>query len=1477
MEQLKKNDQGLLDLFFELMQSPIRAIASLLDMLAKFGEDILGADTVKAVKDAVVRWLKKQIEHAGGRDLIHQFVVSRLAKKIERSKLTNNPAIATQLSQLPDALAEPVKSISTQRIFDLLDHPEVVTEILGESVETIYRELKKTNVHEILWETMEEKLVTVLNGSETETMDHESESEQHREDLDLPVLLRNFFEHVKKLNTFGILVRLCLALLNEPLAALRTIFSELTAFKSTIGDAGSEVMCDFHALLENLVESCSRALRAKLGGAGDAMLDEVKFSIHTALIMHLKIEDADAEKITAPLFDGIVPQSLIQELKITTFDNLETLPRVLAASIFNLGSVVQQRVFKVMKVIIKFSIMRQLMQKLGLSREWAEKLVGKAVDQFASPEELCSLLDSPQQIWTHILDLFDDYSKEFPDLFPALVEALIVKLRVCLESMSIICDIEQCRAVVDDIQTDHAQLLDFVNLLVHDDPERAILSLIERIKDLEMNDIANGLQAVLKTRLQSVLEAQGISSEVAQRFAEGTATMDVNEMNKKLEAVVSVTDKMENPKDFFNWMWSHMGAKSGAMESIKGFIRARCLPLFDLVSDILVARMLTLADDGDRSFWVTGSHTGDAVIAWSLLAVPWGLVIMAVAVAMIRGGLCILSESFDESLGRKKPEEAKTHKCTECWLFSERRKCLWWFCWTWLVIILLVIPSIIAAPFVMLCCEIYLLILHPDGSVSANQFIAQYENLRETVEALIESLPQTVFQIVLVVGPAFQGNEVQVNAILIASVVTSVTQAVRYFIFINTAAKAYRRSKRSIVWQLASLGDPTRRHVPYHLLLRKKLKINYVGCGKLNNKQCYEIREALARNTVLRSLTLHSDNQLSRIALREITTGLNASSLQNIEFLTSNDGNSLIVSNPQGDCGLKSDQACEVIEENLKGNNQSLTELTMHDVHLDSKSVEALCGIITKLPKLKVFSLEGTFENSTEESWSVFGKTLASHSSLRTVFLEFRLFPSPTTRNLSEKCSLQFIETLSTSETLVEVSISGAEITDKVARTLKAWLRNSVRLQHFQIYTKTLKKSVLSTISNGLPASSLQSLCVLYSVAGDELTHNGCDTFYSNARKSTNIRLAVVACTRKDHQLDLAPSGISRVFGVVLSAWNSVLGNCIRFRTQFDMWNTLFGPFLFALKVPAAVVLRQAISEVNEAESKHVLAVMLRLVVQQAELNAVVIKELDRPSGESGVRSVALHLQSKNGFKGEEYWLKEVLNPKSAEEFTVISKLQQAQMYPTTVATSTYFERHSKALSTVIEIFPALCLLECKAACLHLMVLFGCLAVACLWSKKSIVQLAAFVILAVAFVKLAGDKILNQFDASQIGVMCSDDSPLVMNINEAADGRVKSARKLKRHITLAYYLLVLISVVTVFIYFAHDSCARNPRARTIPAHKSLCAVCLSNLCMPVCHVQGASDRTCNEDTVVLKIKRWTHCDDPIVSHGAQTLAKHWYR
>ena len=143
------------------------------------------------------------------------------------------------------------------------------------------------------------------------------------------------------------------------------------------------------------------------------------------------------------------------------------------------------------------------------------------------------------------------------------------------------------------------------------------------------------------------------------------------------------------------------------MRSIKGVIRTRGLPLYDLISDILVARMLTLGEDSDRKFWVTGSSAGDARIAWILIAIPWCIVLLAVALFLVQQSLHVIRG--DETSGP----------------FSKHHTCSWWCKWGLAVTVLLLAPALVAAPFVTIYFELYLICMCPDGRVPRKAFVAR--------------------------------------------------------------------------------------------------------------------------------------------------------------------------------------------------------------------------------------------------------------------------------------------------------------------------------------------------------------------------------------------------------------------------------------------------------------------------------------------------------------------------------------------------------------------------------------------------------------------------------------------------------------------------------------------------------------------------------------------------------------------------------
>ena len=368
----------------------------------------------------------------------------------------------------------------------------------------------------------------------------------------------------------------------------------------------------------------------------------------------------------------------------------------------------------------------------------------------------------------------------------------------------------------------------------------------------------------------------------------------------------------------FEFFWQHIAGSgaSKAMGTLKGFIKARCLPLFDLVSDLIVATSLSKAasssEEYDKSTTLTGTREGDARWAWILLAFPWSMLIFAVALSLAKNFIHFCRTGCGKRLGAgdRDDPEARKHCCNTagkalcCYnsgsysskdrnpniCFCSRRgeqgevhNALWWMAWWWLVIFVAAIPSLLAAPFAILSCEIYMIFLHPDGSVPQNGFVASYENLREVTEALFESLPQTLFQIGLVLSPVIAGgwSQYKHDTMLVASITVSIGNAARYYMFLRKTSTAYRRpmiglpfgglikwmtcnkccrkaASESIVGELASIGDTTNAHAPFHLIMRAKPNIDFLNCGRLSEAQCYEIGEALIGNKVLKRPTFRS-------------------------------------------------------------------------------------------------------------------------------------------------------------------------------------------------------------------------------------------------------------------------------------------------------------------------------------------------------------------------------------------------------------------------------------------------------------------------------------------------------------------------------------------------------------------------------------------------------------------------------------------
>jgi hypothetical protein len=238
-------------------------------------------------------------------------------------------------------------------------------------------------------------------------------------------------------------------------------------------------------------------------------------------------------------------------------------------------------------------------------------------------------------------------------------------------------------------------------------------SLIDLADELDLEDLAAALRKGVQDRFRSMLLGKGLPEDVIDRFAQGVSTMDATDIQEQLESVSAATEKIRNPKDFFGWIWQTIAGSnsSGAMRSLKGMVRQRALPVYDLISDILVAQMLTNSDDSDREYWVTGSHTGDAAIAWALIIVPWLIIMLLVALAIVRRVLY----------------ELATNDLADDGIFdsANKRGFYWWLCWGLVVVVLLVAPALVAAPLVTVWCELYLIVKCPGGGLPQNVFVAR--------------------------------------------------------------------------------------------------------------------------------------------------------------------------------------------------------------------------------------------------------------------------------------------------------------------------------------------------------------------------------------------------------------------------------------------------------------------------------------------------------------------------------------------------------------------------------------------------------------------------------------------------------------------------------------------------------------------------------------------------------------------------------
>lgn len=503
----------------------------------------------------------------------------------------------------------------------------------------------------------------------------------------------------------------------------------------------------------------------------------------------------------------------------------ETLPRVLKQLVSRAredSEGANLQINEALKTLFKETAVTMLSgDLLKLKVDHAEKVAQWVMEKFE--DDITAMLEEPalviKKFWEWVRNL-NTTDQEFKDTFEELWRLAGNKLQAVLKDLQIAVDDDLILAIMESFNEEKSAALDFFADLT-DNPKDAVLGLATKAADLGLGDLAEGLQKHLKSALAGGLTKMGITGEVADKFAQGVGAMSPEEVQAKLEAVSAEADKVSDPKDMFEFIWAHVAgsAASQAMGSMKGFVKTRCLPMFDLFTDISVAISLTLAanaaDPGVQVESLTGSLQSDAMWAWTLLLIPWGLLTLCVAISITRSILYFFQtgcgkrmDSRAQNTNEASEEEGSIntvhrrrtaeehHFCDNCGTNktllhmicgvekdSPPRICFcsnrggvgqapevcWWGMWWWLVIIAAGIPAIVVAPAVIVFCELYLILLHPDGSVAHSSFVATYENLREVIEAIFESLPQALFQLALVVIPVMKGGEFKLDPLLLVS------------------------------------------------------------------------------------------------------------------------------------------------------------------------------------------------------------------------------------------------------------------------------------------------------------------------------------------------------------------------------------------------------------------------------------------------------------------------------------------------------------------------------------------------------------------------------------------------------------------------------------------------------------------------------------------------------------------------------------
>ena len=970
------------------------------------------------------------------------------------------------------------------------------------------------------------------------------------------------------------------------------------------------------------------------------------------------------------------------------------LPQILVAMLASIASTIsdtqhQQKVssalIEALGTLVGSKLQHELEQRLHVQHSAACEIgsVVKAAvgtDALADMRENLSEIVSGDRFWEHLPSLLGSVLSELEansnGVLEHLVSAATAKLHARLQAMSIPGAERAAELIESMLDQDPAEAFKLVAMLVQD-PEEAVFSVVQAAEDLGIDGMAEALRSIIGSRLQGILLKTGVPSDIAEAFATTVNTADFDQMQDKLGTLATHAEKIKEPKDFVDWFWTYIAgsATSKALVALKGFVRARFLPLFDLVSDVLVAVALSQAagdeDSSDNAVTLTGTRDSDALMAWVLLGFGWSALVLAVAVSLgrklLRDNSCgillwtALRALFSDRFFFWNPAR-RLRGCSCCgWGGAMLWALVLWPVLTALVLcavlVLIVAPAVVAAPFVVVFCEIYLLLKHPDGSVPQNSQIAGYENLREVVEALCESLPQTVFQIGLVLAPVAAGADMEWDPMLLASITVSVTQALRYYMLIKRLSLAYQRPKlfgwNSIVGELVSVGDPAKAHVPFHLVLRTKSEISFEGCGPIRDAQCVEIADALVGNNALKSLSFSPDNELDAACTRALSVGLKRNravrvvSMQTIYVPGSREWarTSKCSRVNARDAVLNEDEEAE--RERLLGHadeavvafadgclsgNMTLRELRLSVAITNPATMKDLAKALgaTKIDvlelhfQMQISDANGRSLHGAISAWGDLGTALARCKALRSLSVgvsvgvsadegEGHIVAKPVPRATDDSCTAQFLQGLSKNTTLQTFSLNDLPMGTSSATMLKSWLSRRTALQSLSIHTCELPKGLLTSLSERLAGTRLRSFVVTY------IQHPPQDSelsdFFANARKSAALRFAAISqkTPAEDKRRSRCVSELrraGRLFALLGSGWNALLGNlCFRIERN-----------------SAEDLVQQAIDESTDRANTEPLRSLLDLVQHNSRPDALLLQQLHGATGITAAKAVLKHV-----------------------------------------------------------------------------------------------------------------------------------------------------------------------------------------------------------------------------------------------------------